>query len=132
MKNSQILLNEWNGILLPKLFWPTVKKLSLFRIYISAAVLNAKLEGKFKGIFKKNYFFEMIKVYKRHTHWVIDFTYWSKIVKSNWSYSCFNQNDFQIASLTWFVTSSSFKTAADYVYISESIESWEKYSKQRR
>ena len=27
---------------------------------------------------------------------------------------------------------SAFKTAADYVYISESIESWEKYSKQRR
>ena len=25
-----------------------------------------------------------------------------------------------------------FKTAADYVYISESIESWEKYSKQRQ
>ena len=40
-----------------------------------------------------------------------------------------NQNYFQIASLTCFVTSSSYKTAADYVYISESSENWEELGK---
>ena len=32
---------------------------------------SSQNEGKFKGIFKKNYFFEIIEVYKRHTNWVI-------------------------------------------------------------
>ena len=51
------------------------------------------------------------------------------IVKSNWSYSYFNKTDFQIASLTCFVTSSSYKTAVDYVYIFESFENWEELGK---
>ena len=46
--------------------------------------------------------------------------------------SYFDQNNFQIESLTCFDTSPSFKTAAKYVYVSESILNWEKYSKQRR
>ena len=60
-------------------------------------------------------------MFKRHTN--------IKIVESNWSYSYFDQKYFQSASLTCFDTSPSFKKAAKYVYVSESILNLEELGK---